>query len=80
MSIVHDLNNAAVATDAAWMRAIREAFPNKRAGDVRYTIVGKGEPGTALRAAFDAHAAANEAWRAAITAERNAKAAGGVAC
>lgn len=43
-----------IAAENEWMALIRAAFPRKRAGDVRYTDEGKGEPGTALRAAYDA--------------------------
>lgn len=45
-----------VAADAAWMSEIKAAFPRKRAGNVRYQKEGEGEPGTALRAAY-------EVWR-----------------
>jgi hypothetical protein len=43
-----------LAAETEWMAQIKAAFPGKRAGDVRYQKEGEGEPGTALRAAYDA--------------------------
>jgi hypothetical protein len=51
----------AIATDQAWMTEIRKAFPYQRAGDVRYTDKANGEPGTPLRAAYEAYVAARDA-------------------
>lgn len=45
-----------LAAESEWMAQIKAAFPHKRAGNVRYQKEGEGEPGTALRAAY-------EAWR-----------------
>jgi len=47
--------------DDAWSLELQKAF-GKRAGDVRYTPRGKGEPGTALRTAYDAREAARIAY------------------
>lgn len=58
-----DIWNAWVAADKAWLKAIEEAYPDQRAGDLRYTAIGEGKPGTALRAAYDAFHAAGKAWR-----------------
>lgn len=44
--------------------AIRAAFPRRRAGDVRYTTDAHGEPGTPLRAAYDAYVEARDRWDA----------------
>lgn len=49
----------AVMADEAWMREIRRAFPNERAGDVRYTPKAKGKPGTTLRKAYREFAVAS---------------------
>lgn len=57
----HELYRAAVAADAAWSAAIKAAFPRERAGDVRYTAKAHGEPGSPLRAAYDARTAACKA-------------------
>ncbi|WP_298623872.1 hypothetical protein, partial [uncultured Zoogloea sp.] len=51
----------ALDTDARWMTEIKRAFPRERAGDVRYTERAHGEPGTALRRAYDAYVAARDA-------------------
>lgn len=59
----HNLYRAACITDKVWMTAIIAAFPRLRAGDVRYTPQAQGEPGSALRAAYDSWVAANKAWR-----------------
>ncbi len=53
---------AAIAADDAWSAELRRQF-GKRAGDVRYTKVGKGEPGTELRRLHDAKLAADVALR-----------------
>lgn len=45
-----------LAAESEWMAQIKAAFPRKRAGNVRYQKEGEGEPGTALRAAY-------ETWR-----------------
>ena len=54
----------ALDADARWMTEIKRAFPSQRAGDVRYTALAHGEPGTALRRAYDDFKAAQEAWKA----------------
>ena len=47
-------------TDDVWSAELQRLF-GKRAGDVRYTPHGKGEPGSALRVAYDAREAARKA-------------------
>jgi hypothetical protein len=59
----NSLFTAWTEADDAWMKALKAAFPRKNAGDVRYTSLAKGEPGTELRAAYDAFHAAGAAWR-----------------
>jgi hypothetical protein len=54
-----------IAADRAWMDAIESAHPREWPGDVRYTSRGKGEPGSALRAAHDTFTAARDAFHAA---------------
>lgn len=49
------------AADDAWSVELRKAF-GKQAGDIRYTPRGKGDHGTALRAAYDAREAARIAF------------------
>jgi hypothetical protein len=44
---------AAQAADDAYSAELRRRF-GKRAGDVRYTALGEGEPGSKLRRLFDA--------------------------
>ena len=56
----------AQTTDDAWSAELQRRF-GKRAGDVRYTLQGKGEPGSVLRLLYDARDAAREAYGAAIT-------------
>ena len=46
--------------DEAWMRAIKAAFPRRRAGDVRYTPAAEGTPGSTLRKVYDARMAATK--------------------
>lgn len=55
------LYREAVAADAAWMAALKAANLG-RPGDVRYTKAGEGQPGTALRAAFEDWTAKRAAW------------------
>jgi hypothetical protein len=63
MRLGTELHRAAQATDDAWQEALQAAF-GKRAGDVRYTKAGQGEPGSELRRLYDARTAAQEAWHA----------------
>lgn len=56
--------NTWIAADHAWHDAIAASYPGQRAGDLRYTAIGKGKPGTELRAAHDAFMAAGDAWNA----------------
>ncbi len=63
MKLGTDLHRAALATDDAWQAELVRCF-GKQAGDVRYAKAGKGEPGTPLRAAYEARKAAQEAWHA----------------
>ena len=67
----------ALDADARWMTEIKRAFPSQRAGDVRYTALAHGEPGTALRKACDEYKAAREAWAAHSAAFYAAKRAAG---
>jgi hypothetical protein len=57
----------AQTTDDAWSAELQRLF-GKRAGDVRYTKQGKGEPGTELRRLYDAREAARRAYGDAIAA------------
>ena len=43
-----------IAAENEWMKQIKAAFPRQRAGDVRYSKEAEGEPGTELRAAYEA--------------------------
>jgi hypothetical protein len=58
------LYRAALAADEALSAELTRMY-GKRAGDVRYTKAGKGEPGSALRGLSDAKLAADAAWRGA---------------
>jgi hypothetical protein len=58
-----ELHRKALETDQAWSIELQRLF-GKRAGDVRYTKQGKGEPGTALHAIWQAREAADIAWNA----------------
>lgn len=60
--------NNAVKADGVWMREIKKAFPNERAGDVRYESKAAGYKGTSLRAAHGAYEQANNALRDAVKA------------
>jgi hypothetical protein len=51
---------ALLAADEEWSR-IGQAEFGKRWGDVRYTVAGNGEPGTALRQVYDAFVEARDA-------------------
>lgn len=55
------------AADTAWMDAIRRTLRG-RTGDVRYTEIAQGEPGTLLRAAFEEFQRTGDEWRRAVTA------------
>lgn len=61
------LYRKALAADDAWSAELRRLF-GKRAGDVRYTAAGKGEPGSTLRHLHDEFRRANEAWMDAMRA------------
>lgn len=50
------------AAELHWMAEIKAAYPNRRAGDLRYLPEGKGQPGTALSAAHAAWDDARRAW------------------
>lgn len=52
------------AADLAWHHALIEAF-GRDAGQARYEARGAGDPGTKLRAAYDARMVAFRDWRAA---------------
>lgn len=52
--------------DETWQTALVVRFGSmRRAADARYTAAGRGEPGSALRIAFEARHAAYAAWCAA---------------
>jgi len=55
----------AQTTDDAWSAELQRQF-GKRAGDVRYTPQGRGEPGSELRRLHDAREAARKAYGDAI--------------
>ena len=61
MKLGTEKHKAALQTDNEWSAELCKAF-GKRAGDVRYAPEGQGEPGTALRRAYEARRAAQEAW------------------
>lgn len=54
---------AAQAADAIWSRLLQMQF-GRHAGDARYDERGRGEAGSLLRLAYDAHRAACNAWQA----------------
>jgi hypothetical protein len=56
---------AAQTTNDAWSMELKRLF-GKRAGDVRYTAQGKGDPGTELRRLYDAREDARKAYGDAI--------------
>jgi hypothetical protein len=58
---VMDRHIAAQVTDDAWGAELRKLF-GKRAGDVRYTSQGKGEPDSTLRQLYEAREAARIAY------------------
>ncbi len=62
----------AFLTDAAWSVELTRQF-GKRSGDVRYSPAGKGEPGSALRAIYDARMTAQAIWHAEIRATLHGK-------
>jgi hypothetical protein len=64
MANANDAWNAWIAADNAWHAEIEKAYPRQHAGDIRYTALGKGKPGTALRAAHDLFISTGDAWRA----------------
>lgn len=49
--------------DDIWQIALEFEF-GVAASDMRYTEAGRGKPGTKLREAYDARAAASQAWHA----------------
>ena len=57
-------------TDSAWSRELEIRF-GKRAGDIRYTAEGKGEPGSILRERHNARQAAQTAWHRAFVIHRH---------
>lgn len=58
---------AAQTTDDAWSAELQHLF-GKRAGDVRYTLEGRGEIGSELRRLYEAREAARRAYGNAIAA------------
>jgi hypothetical protein len=61
MTAIHDAYHHFLAADESWMRQIAQSLRG-RPGDVRYTKAAEGEPGTALRLAYEGFVAAREAW------------------
>ena len=61
MKLGTEKHKAALATDNAWSTELCKRF-GKRAGDVRYTVEGQGEAGSALRVAYEARTEAQNAW------------------
>jgi hypothetical protein len=58
---VREAIREALAADEAWSAELQRLF-GMRAGDVRYTVQGKGEPGTGLRRLHDEWVKANDEW------------------
>lgn len=58
----HEAYNAALAADHRWSELLRRYF-GKRAGDVRYTKQGEGQPGSDLHEAWQAFRKSTEIWR-----------------
>jgi hypothetical protein len=56
-----DLTAAFEAADNAWQAELVNTF-GVHASDLRYTSHGRGENGTALRAAYEARRVASDAW------------------
>ena len=54
-------HRAALDTDRAWSAELVKAF-GRNAGDMRYVKAGQGDPGTPLRAAYEARHTASTAW------------------
>ena len=52
----------ALEADAEWSKALQECF-GKRAGEVRYTKEGQGNPGTVLRNLYELRQLATEMWK-----------------
>lgn len=61
MKLGTEKHKAALQLDNEWSAELCKVF-GKRAGDVRYTREGQGEPGSTLRAAYDARTAAQNDW------------------
>lgn len=67
---LHELTRASHAADDAWMAELYRLFGRDAGHHERYSPEGKGEPGSHLRALYDAKVAAAEAahvgWEHAI--------------
>ncbi len=61
MTTYLETNAALQAADDAWMAELLATF-GAAAQTVRYKLAAKGEPGSSLRAAWDARYAALQAW------------------
>lgn len=61
MKLGTQAHKAALASDDAWHVELVKRF-GKRASDARYRAEGKGEPGSALRAAYEARTRAQAVW------------------
>jgi len=60
-----ELQQLAQITDDAWSLELRRMF-GKKAGDVRYTDAGHGQPGSRLRQLYDARKSAQRSWLLAV--------------
>jgi len=54
---------ALIAADNVWMAALRVVYPNRTFMDIRSDNLHKGEPGTDMRAAWDAYEVTAIAYR-----------------
>ncbi|MGE0829465.1 MAG: hypothetical protein AB7O04_08955 [Hyphomonadaceae bacterium] len=59
------LLQAETAADKAWMAEVAAVFGERHASMVRFQECANGEPGTRLRALYDAYVAARDAYHAA---------------
>lgn len=68
-AITLDANRAAQIADNAWSAELHRQF-GKRAGDIRYTAHGRGEPRSELHKLHAAFRAACDTWHGAIKGDR----------
>lgn len=62
---IQSLQDKAFAADRKWSDELHRLF-GRRAGYVRYTVDGKGSPGSLLRSFYDDFTQANHAWLVAL--------------